>query len=72
MAALLRHATFTGLPADCGCHDNCMDKVWWNEQWLGKLKPGDHYAQNSNTEHAHLLNGQLMLVVGELIKMQIR
>ena len=67
MAALLWHHDFYRVAvADCGCHDNRMDKVWWNEQWLGKLEPGDHYARNSNTEHAHLLEGHLMLVVGEL------
>ena len=21
--------------ADCGCHDNRMDKIWWNELWMG-------------------------------------
>ncbi len=21
--------------ASCGCHDNRMDKIWWNEQWMG-------------------------------------
>lgn len=67
MAALLWHNDFCRVAvADCGCHDNRMDKVWWNEQWLGKLEPGDHYARNSNAENAHLLKGRLMLVVGEL------
>lgn len=65
MAALLWHNDFYKVAvADCGCHDNRMDKIWWNEQWMGRM--GDHYAANSNTENAHLLQGQLMLVVGEL------
>jgi len=51
--------------ADCGCHDNRVDKLWWNEQWMGW--PVDHaYVTSSNVENAHLLKGHLMLVVGEL------
>jgi dipeptidyl aminopeptidase/acylaminoacyl peptidase len=66
MAALLWHGDFyRAAVADCGCHDNRMDKIWWNEQWLG-LPDGDHYAANSNTEHADQMQGHLMLVVGEL------
>ena len=42
-----------------------MDKIWWNEQWMG-YPAGDHYAANSNMEHANRLQGHLMLVVGEL------
>ncbi len=67
MAALLWHNDFySAAVADCGCHDNRMDKIWWNEQWLGLPQPGDHYTVNSNMENAGLLKGQLMLVVGEL------
>ena len=66
MAALLWHGTFyKAAVADCGCHDNRMDKLWWNEQWMGL--PGDgHYVANSNAENAYRLQGRLMLVVGEL------
>lgn len=66
MAALLWHNDFYKVAvADCGCHDNRMDKLWWNEQWMGY--PVDaSYAENSNMENAHLLEGHLMLVVGEL------
>ena len=21
--------------SSAGCHDNRMDKIWWNEQWMG-------------------------------------
>ncbi len=67
MAALLWHNDFYKVAvADCGCHDNRMDKVWWNEQWMGTVSPGNHYAENSNMENAHLLKGKLLLVVGEL------
>ncbi|MSU65967.1 MAG: hypothetical protein EXS38_07685 [Opitutus sp.] len=42
-----------------------MDKIWWNEQWMG-WPVGPHYAANSNVTHAHLLRGKLFLAVGEL------
>ncbi|MCR9292466.1 MAG: prolyl oligopeptidase family serine peptidase [bacterium] len=66
MAALLWHSDFYQVAvADCGCHDNRMDKIWWNEQWMGW--PVDaSYVENSNMEYAHLLQGKLMLIVGEL------
>ena len=51
--------------ADCGCHDNRMDKIWWNEQWMDW--PIDEcYAANSNTEHVSKLKGDLFLTVGEV------
>lgn len=49
----------------CGCHDNRMDKIWWNELWLG-YPIGEQYKEGSNVENAHLLQRPLMLVVGEL------
>ncbi|MBQ8521974.1 MAG: DPP IV N-terminal domain-containing protein [Bacteroides sp.] len=49
----------------CGCHDNRMDKIWWNELWLG-YPLGDQYKEGSNVENAHLLSRPLMLVVGEM------
>ena len=66
MAALLWHNDFYKVAvADCGCHDNRMDKIWWNEQWMG-WPIDDSYKKNSNMENAHLLEGDLMLIVGEL------
>jgi dipeptidyl aminopeptidase/acylaminoacyl peptidase len=50
--------------SSCGCHDNRMDKIWWNEQWMGKMGP--HYAACSNTVNADQMNGELMLIVGEV------
>jgi dipeptidyl aminopeptidase/acylaminoacyl peptidase len=66
MGALLFHGDFykAGV-ADCGCHDNRMDKIWWNEQWLG-WPVGKHYAEQSNRENAAKLTGKLMLTVGEI------
>jgi dipeptidyl aminopeptidase/acylaminoacyl peptidase len=51
--------------ADCGCHDNRMDKMWWNEQWMG-WPVGKHYAEQSNRENAAKLTGKLLLTVGEI------
>jgi dipeptidyl aminopeptidase/acylaminoacyl peptidase len=66
MAALLFHPEFYKVGvASCGCHDNRMDKIWWNEQWMG-YPVGPHYAENSNVDNAHLLEGRLMLLVGEV------
>ncbi len=66
MRALLDHHDFYDVAvADCGCHDNRMDKIWWNEQWMG-WPVDDSYVSNSNTEDAHKLQGDLMLIVGEL------
>ena len=49
----------------CGCHDNRIDKQWWNEQWMG-YPVGPWYADNSNITHAANLRGKLLLLVGEL------
>lgn len=51
--------------ADCGCHDNRMDKIWWNELWMG-WPVDESYARSSNITDAHKLTGKLLLVVGEL------
>ncbi|MFG0246532.1 MAG: prolyl oligopeptidase family serine peptidase [Phycisphaerales bacterium JB052] len=66
MAALLWHNDFyKAAVADCGCHDNRMDKIWWNEAWMGY--PIDaSYSASSNRDNAHLLKGDLLLTVGEL------
>jgi dipeptidyl aminopeptidase/acylaminoacyl peptidase len=47
-----------------GCHDNRMDKIWWNEHWMG-WPLGPHYEASSNTVNAHRLTGRLLLAVGE-------
>ena len=64
--ALLAHGDFyDAAVADCGCHDNRMDKIWWNEQWMG-WPVGPHYAEQSNVTQAHRLEGKLLLFVGEM------
>jgi len=65
-AAVMTHGDFYRVAvADCGCHDNRMDKIWWNEQWMG-WPVGPHYAANSNVTLAKGLKGKLLLIVGEL------
>ena len=66
MRALLAFGDFYSVAvSDCGCHDNRMDKIWWNEQWMG-WPIGPHYAEQSNVTNAHKLKGKLFLIVGEL------
>ncbi|MFT4071319.1 MAG: DPP IV N-terminal domain-containing protein [Dysgonamonadaceae bacterium] len=66
MGAVLFHPEFYKVAvASCGCHDNRMDKIWWNEQWMG-YPVGKEYEECSNVVNAHLLKGKLMLIVGEL------
>jgi dipeptidyl-peptidase-4 len=66
LRAVLDHPDFyRAAAADCGCHDNRMDKVWWNEAWMGW--PIDaSYAASSNVVDAHKLGAPLLLTVGEL------
>lgn len=64
--ALLDHHDFYKVAvADCGCHDNRMDKIWWNELWMG-YPVGPEYETSSNIADAAKLAGKLLLIVGEL------
>jgi dipeptidyl aminopeptidase/acylaminoacyl peptidase len=64
--AVLFHPEFYKVAvAACGCHDNRMDKIWWNEQWMG-WPVGEEYAQSSNVENAWRLKGKLLLINGEM------
>lgn len=66
MGALLFHPEFYKVAvSNSGCHDNRMDKIWWNEQWMG-WPVGPQYSESSNVDNAYKLQGKLMLVVGEL------
>src|SRR4029078_9352821 len=66
MGAVLFHPEFyKAAVANCGCHDNRMDKSSWNEQWMG-FPVGLWYAASSNIENAAKLRGNLFLIVGEL------
>ena len=66
LGGLLFHPEFykAGI-AYAGCHDNRMDKIWWNEQWMG-WPLGPQYSASSNVDNAYRLQGDLLLVVGEL------
>ncbi len=65
LGALLFHGDFyKAAYAACGCHDNRMDKIWWNEQWMG-YPVDSSYIASSNVENAKNLKGKLMLLVGE-------
>jgi len=64
--AVLFHPEFYKVAvSSCGCHDNRMDKIWWNEQWMG-WPIGPEYAECSNVENAYRLQGKLLLIVGEV------
>jgi len=66
MGAVLFHPEFyKAAAAASGCHDNRMDKIWWNEQWMS-WPLGPHYAASSNMENAGKLQGKLLLIYGEM------
>jgi dipeptidyl aminopeptidase/acylaminoacyl peptidase len=66
LGALLFHPEFYKVCVSaCGCHDNRMDKIWWNEQWMG-WPLGAEYAAASNADNAAKLQGKLLLIVGEM------
>ncbi|MPT48662.1 MAG: S9 family peptidase [Sphingobium sp.] len=63
--ALLFHPDFYKVGvAYAGCYDNRMDKISWNEQWLGPVVD-QSYLDASGVVHADKLQGKLMLIVGE-------
>ncbi len=63
--ALLFHPEFYKVAvSSCGCHDNRIDKQWWNEQWMS-LPVGKEYDDASNITNAAKLRGHLLLFVGE-------
>ena len=66
MGALLFHPDFyTVAVSNSGCHDNRMDKIWWNEQWMG-WPIGPQYSASSNVDNAWRLKGKLLLIFGEM------
>jgi dipeptidyl aminopeptidase/acylaminoacyl peptidase len=66
LGALLFHPEFYKVAvSNSGCHDNRMDKIWWNELWMS-WPLGPHYEASSNMVNAQRLQGKLMLIVGEL------
>lgn len=66
LGALLFHPELYKVAVSyAGCHDNRMDKIWWNEQWMG-WPIGPQYSASSNVDNAWRLQGKVLLVVGEL------
>ena len=66
LSALLFHPEFYKVGvALCGCHDNRMDKIWWNEQWMG-YPVGPWYSESSNVDNAYRLEGKLLIINGEI------
>jgi dipeptidyl aminopeptidase/acylaminoacyl peptidase len=66
LGGLLFHGDFYDAAVSAaGCHDNRMDKIWWNELWMS-WPLGPHYEASSNVVNAPKLQGKLLLVVGEM------
>src|SRR4051812_12040551 len=66
LGALLFHGDFYKAAVSAsGCHDNRMDKIWWNEQWMG-WPIGPEYSASSNVDNAKNLTGDLLLIYGEM------
>lgn len=64
LSALLFHPNFyTVAVANSGCYDNRMDKIWWNELWMG-WPVGPQYAASSDVVNAYRLKGKLLLIFG--------
>ena len=65
LSALEFHPEFYKVAvAYAGCYDNRMDKIGWNEQWMGW--PVDaSYDQSSGVVNAKNLQGHLLMIVGE-------
>jgi dienelactone hydrolase len=66
MGAMLFHPEFYKVAVtNSGCHDNRMDKIWWNEQWMG-WPLGPQYAASSNVDNAYRLQGKVLIIIGEM------
>jgi dipeptidyl aminopeptidase/acylaminoacyl peptidase len=66
LGGLLFHGDFYRVAVSAsGCHDNRMDKIWWNEQWMG-WPIGPEYGAASNVDNAKNLTGDLLLIFGEM------
>ncbi|MFB6186764.1 MAG: alpha/beta hydrolase family protein, partial [Halobacteriaceae archaeon] len=64
--ALLQHSDFYDVGVSSGGnHDHRLDKASWNEMWMG-YPVNEHYHEQSNVTIADQLEGELLLVHGEL------
>jgi len=65
LLGLLFHPEFYKVGvAFAGCFDNRMDKISWNEQWMG-WPVDDSYSASSGVDNAWRLQGKLLMIVGE-------
>lgn len=62
---LLHPEFYKVVVTNSGCHDNRMDKLWWNEQWMG-WPVDSQYAASSNVDNAYRLQGKALIIVGEM------
>ena len=66
MGGMLFHPDFYKVVVtNSGCHDNRMDKIWWNEQWMS-WPLGPQYAASSNVDNASKLQGRALIIIGEM------
>ena len=66
LGGLLFHGDFYKVAVSAsGCHDNRMDKIWWNELWMS-WPIGPQYGASSNVDNAKNLTGDLLLIFGEM------
>jgi dienelactone hydrolase len=66
LAGVLFHPDFYKVVVtNSGCHDNRMDKIWWNEQWMG-WPVGPQYSASSNVDNAYRLQGKALIIIGEM------
>ncbi|HWU70235.1 MAG TPA: S9 family peptidase, partial [Pseudoxanthomonas sp.] len=65
LGALERHPDFYRVAvAYAGCYDNRMDKISWNEQWMG-WPVDESYVRASGAANVAAVRGDLLLIVGE-------
>jgi dipeptidyl aminopeptidase/acylaminoacyl peptidase len=66
MGAMLFHPEFYRVAVtNSGCHDNRMDKIWWNELWMS-WPVGPQYSASSNVDNAAKLQGKVLIIIPEL------
>jgi hypothetical protein len=66
MGAMLFHPEFYKVAVtNSGCHDNRMDKIWWNELWMS-WPLGPEYAASSNVDNASKLVGKVLIIIPEM------
>ncbi|OXU15695.1 S9 family peptidase [Sedimentisphaera salicampi] len=64
---LIRPKFYSAAVAVSGNHDHRNDKAWWTEAWMGYPDEG-HYKAQSNVTAAENLEGDLLLIHGDMDK----